>query len=117
TCLPAYLDRWCGPVAVKPLWSPDGRWLTFAAEDRGALSIYRVEAAGGATPATIVSGERLVTGLSVSGDGQLLAFTATDPINPAEVFVAGSDGNGERRLSHLNQQWLEPVDLSPPQHF
>jgi dipeptidyl aminopeptidase/acylaminoacyl peptidase len=117
TCLTADLDRSCAALAIKPLWSSDGRWLTFAAEDRGALSIYRVGAVGGAPPERIIGGNRLVTGLSGSGDGRSLAFTATDPVHPAEVFIAGADGGGERQLSDLNRTWLEQVALSSPQHF
>jgi len=33
------------------------------------------------------------------------------------VFVANADGSGERRLSDLNAQWLDEVQLPEPQRF
>jgi dipeptidyl aminopeptidase/acylaminoacyl peptidase len=117
SCLTTDLDRSCAPLAVKPAWSPDGRWITFAAEDQGALSLYRVGAAGDAPPERLIGGERIVTGFSASRDGRALAFTATDPVTPAEVFLAGADGGGERRLTDLNRAWRDEVALSRPERF
>ena len=45
----------------------------------------------------IITGERQVTGLSHSQDGSQCAFTATDPVSPAEVFLCHADGTGEYR--------------------
>jgi dipeptidyl aminopeptidase/acylaminoacyl peptidase len=117
TCLTMGLDRSCAPLPVRPLWSADGRWVTFAAEDRGALSIYRVSIAGGAAPERVIGGERVVTGFSISRDGRMLAFTGTDPVTPAEVFVAAADGSGERRLTDVNRVWREEVALAYPERF
>jgi dipeptidyl aminopeptidase/acylaminoacyl peptidase len=117
TCLTMDLDRSCAPLSIKPLWSPDGRWITFAAEDEGALTVYRVDAGGGAPPAPVIGGERVVTGFSASRDGSLLAFAASDPVTPAEVFVAGADGSGERQLTDCNRAWRDEVALSRPERF
>jgi dipeptidyl aminopeptidase/acylaminoacyl peptidase len=116
TCLTQGLDRSCAALPARPLWSPDGRWITFAAEDQGALSLYRVGAAADAGPEQVIGGQRVVTGFSLSRDGRL-AFSATDPVTPAEVFVAGADGRGERRLTDLNRSWREEVALSSPERF
>jgi len=115
-CLTTDLDRSCAPLPVKPLWSGDGQWITFAAEDRGALSVYRVGASGASPPTRVVGGDRVVTGVSVSRDGAI-AFTATDPVTPAEVFVAGAGGSGERQLTDLNRAWRDAVALSRPERF
>ncbi len=115
-CLTPDLDRSCAPLGVRPLWSADGVSITFAAEDRGDLGIYRVAAAGGAPPARVVGGKRVVTGFSLSGDGRI-AFAATDPVTPAEVFLAGADGSGERSLTDLNRGWRAEVALSRPERF
>jgi dipeptidyl aminopeptidase/acylaminoacyl peptidase len=116
-CLTADLDRSCAALPMTPLWSADGGLVTFAVEDRGALSIYRASAAATKSPERVIGGRRLVTGLSVSRDGRALAFTATDPVTPAEVFVCEADGSAERRLSDLNRGWLDQVALSDPEHF
>ncbi|MBI4634875.1 MAG: S9 family peptidase [Candidatus Rokubacteria bacterium] len=116
TCLTEDLDRSCAPLGVPPLWSADGEWITFAAEDRGDLGLYRVRARGLAKPERIVAGERLVTSVSASLGGTL-AFTATDPVSPAEVFVANADGADERPLTDLNREWKADVARSRPERF
>jgi len=116
SCLTSALDRSCAPLPVRLLWSSDARFITFAAEDRGALSLYRVALSEGAVPQVIVGGDRVVTGFSGARDGSL-AFAATDPVTPAEIFVAQSDGGGERRLTDLNAAWRAEVALSRPERF
>jgi len=115
-CLTAGFDRSCSPLGVRPLWSPGGDAITFAAEDQGSLGVYRVPSDGGAVTRT-VSGERVVTGFSVSRDGQAIAFAASDPVSPAEVFVCAADGGGERQLTDLNRDWKREVALSRPERF
>jgi dipeptidyl aminopeptidase/acylaminoacyl peptidase len=115
-CLTADFDRSCSPLGVAPLWSADGRAITVAAEDEGSLGVYRVPAAGG--PVTrVVAGERVVGGFSVSRDGATLAFAASEPDAPAELFVCGADGGGERRLTDFNRDWKGEVTLSRPERF
>jgi len=115
-CLSADFDRSCSPLGVRPPWGPDGDTLTLAAEDQGTLGLYRLRAGGG-PPTRIVSGERIVTGYTASRDGARIAFTATDPLSPAEVFACAADGSGERRLTDLNADWKREVALSRPERF
>ena len=119
TCLTIALDRTCVPFfsSVAPLWSGDGQWITFAVEDQGDIPIYRVRADSTTAPERIITGERQVTGLSASRDGALLAFTATDPLSPAEVFVCYADGTGEKQLTDLNHAWKAEVVRSQPERF
>ena len=116
TCLTPDLDRSCGPLDVRPLWSRDGTSILFAAEDRGDLGLWRAGARGGST-ARLVSGERVVTGYSVAAGNGSIAFTATEPVTPAEVFVASADGSGERQLTDLNRAWRDEVALVRPERF
>jgi dipeptidyl aminopeptidase/acylaminoacyl peptidase len=131
-CLTGSLDRTAGPFSgtVRPLWvpapgaprAPRAGWLLFAAEDEGDVPVFRVPAPvpEGEAPAAaerIIGGSRQVTGLSAAADGSLLAFTATDPVSPAEVYVCAADGSGERRLSDLNREWRGSVTLSAPERF
>jgi dipeptidyl aminopeptidase/acylaminoacyl peptidase len=119
TCLTATLDRTCAPFfsGIGPRWTPDGQWLLFAIEDEGNIAIYRVPATGGAAPERLIGGERQVTGLSASRDGQWLAFTATDPVSPAEVFLCHADGTGEKQLTDVNRAWKAEVGLSWPERL
>jgi dipeptidyl aminopeptidase/acylaminoacyl peptidase len=118
-CLTIALDRTCVPFFgnVAPLWSADGQWITLAVEDRGDVPIYRVRADGTTAPERIIAGERQVTGLSASRDGALLAFSATDPVSPAEVLLCHADGTGEKLLTDLNRAWKAEVARSRPERF
>ncbi len=115
-CLTADFDRSCSPLGLRPLWGGAGDTLTLAAEDQGSLGLYRIPSVGG-PPTRIVSGERVVTGYSTSRDGARVAFTATDPLSPAEVFACAGDGSGERRLTDFNADWKREVVLSGPERF
>jgi len=115
-CLTGDFDRSCSPLGLRPLWGPEGDTLTLAAEDQGTLGLYRVRSTGG-PPTRIVAGERVVTAYSASRDGALVAFTATDPLSPAEVFACGADGSGERPLTDFNREWKREVPLSRPERF
>ena len=65
----------------------------------------------------LIDGERVVTGFSLSADGGRIAFAATDPVTPAEVFVASGDGGGERPLTDMNRAWRDEVALGRPERF
>jgi dipeptidyl aminopeptidase/acylaminoacyl peptidase len=117
TCLTAGFDRSCAPLPLAPLWSPRGDHVVFAAEDPGRLSIYRVGRRPGRRPSQVIGGDRAVSGLSASRDGRRLAFLASDPVCPGEVFVCRADGTGERRLTDVNRAWKRDVALVRPERF
>jgi dipeptidyl aminopeptidase/acylaminoacyl peptidase len=116
-CLTSALDRSCGALHVGPLWAPDGRSIMVAAEDHGDIGLWRVAATGGSAPTRVVGGERALNGFSASADGRHLAFAASHPLAPAEVFVCRADGGDERRLTELNRGWTDSVALSGPERF
>lgn len=115
-CLTEDLDRpaW---IVMPPAWSADGEGILFVIRDRGNHPIYRVRAKGGESPALFIAGDRTVTGLSVARGGGRVAFTATDSVSPAEVFVCNADGTGERQLTDLNRAWKAEVSLATPERF
>jgi dipeptidyl aminopeptidase/acylaminoacyl peptidase len=68
-------------------------------------------------PERVIGGERQITSLSRSADGTLLAFTATDPVTPAEVFICQADGTSERRLTDLNRAFRDEVEFVRPERY
>ncbi|HEY7268229.1 MAG TPA: S9 family peptidase [Dehalococcoidia bacterium] len=112
-CLTAGLDRNCGRDVgggTEPIWSPDGGSIRFGVLDGGNCHLYSTLAARPA-PDLLLGGERQITA-STQAKGGAIAFLATDPTHPAEVFTCAADGSGERRLSHENDAWLEEVELA-----
>lgn len=108
-----FSDTWsAGRAPTHLYWSSDGAAVRFLAEDRARVHVCAVNRAGRIT--TVVGGDRACGMLSVSRNGEALAFAASSPMHLPDVYVTGSDGQDERRLSTLNP-WLDEVTLSPPQ--
>jgi dipeptidyl aminopeptidase/acylaminoacyl peptidase len=111
------LDRTCAPffAAFRPAWVDRGT-LLFAVEDKGDVPIYAVRPHDPQLELRrTISGDRSITGLSASMEAKRIAFTATDPINPAEVYVCDADGSNERQLTALNAEWNRAAALSTPE--
>jgi len=100
-------------VSAPPIWSPDGRAVTFLAADAGRGHVVRATVPDGAV-ATVVGGDRQIQ--SVTAAAGRLAFTATDPAIPGDLFVSGTDGSGERRVTDMNGAWLNEVTLPRVEH-
>jgi dipeptidyl aminopeptidase/acylaminoacyl peptidase len=100
----------------EPEVSPDGRFIAFTAGVGGDAHRFRLPAAGGAVE-QVTTGARRLGGFSVSGNGDRMAYTATDPTHPAELFVARGNGLDERRLTRLNDALLAELALRPAERI
>jgi dipeptidyl aminopeptidase/acylaminoacyl peptidase len=118
-CLTETLDRNCEPMmgSVGPQWLGTTGALLFQVEDQGDVPLYRLTRTEKGAPERLVGGTRQVTAFSVSADGGLIAFTATDDTSPSEVFVCRADGTGERRLTDVNRDWKAEVARAVPERF
>ncbi len=97
-------------VTPGPMWARDGKSVSFIAADAGNAHVARVNIAGGAVK-KIVAGERQVTSAHASAATERIAFSATEPANPFDVFVCDADGANEKRLTRVNDAWLTQVEL------
>jgi dipeptidyl aminopeptidase/acylaminoacyl peptidase len=100
----------------EPLWSPDGRRIYFVAEDQAEQPIYAVDIASGGTPHPIAPAS-YNSELSVSADGNTLAFTRSSVTMPSEIFIAHPDGAHATQLTHHNTGLLSKVEMNPPEPF
>src|SRR5262249_6312637 len=123
-CLTSALDRSFGAVHMRPVWAPDGGSLIVAAEDHGDIGLWRAAARSGvgAVPSAeprrrMVGGGAVLNGCSLSADGRQRTSAASAVAAPAEVFVCGTDGSGERQLTGLNRVWKEATALASPERF
>ena len=99
-------------VTPGPVWSPDGASITAIFTIRGQAHVVRADIKSGATR-TIIGGERQVTYLAAA-PGLRLAYAAADPRDPAELYAADRDGQGERRLTKLNDAQVAALDAPIP---
>ncbi len=97
------------PVA-EPVWSADGATLTVAVADAGNVHIARVTTGNGAVQ-PVANGERQIILLSARPAAGRIAFVASDPTNPADVYTCNWDGAGERRLTRINEPALAGLTL------
>ena len=103
-------------IPGSPEWTPDGRSLRWDAGISGNDHLFEVSARGGPVR-QVTTGNRQVRGVSWSGDGKVIAYTSTDAVTPAEVFVAGWDGKNETRVTSFNDAWLAETVRMPAERL
>jgi len=98
-------------------FSPDGKYIYFAAGERGRQPIYVVPTAGG-------QAARLLTGfdddVQLARDGKTIIFSRSTAIRPTEIFRAtladplrvASDGNAIAQVTHENDGFMAQYDLN-----
>lgn len=99
-----------------PVWTPDGRAIRFTAGIGGTQHLFEVDATGGAVR-QLTRGDRQLSSVSATRDGQLIAYVATTADVPPEVFVARKDGSSESRLTGFNDAWMATVTVMPTERL
>ncbi len=82
-------------------------WTRWADGGRGAVGWVALD--GQWQP--VITGDRAAVSWSVASSAGRLAFIASDPNDPGEVFISRMDGSGERRLSGQNRDWLADIEV------
>ena len=96
-------------------WAADGTALYFAAGIGGDSHLFR--AVPGGAVSQVTSGARRLSSFSFSASGSVMAFTGTDAVTPAEVYVGPVDGSSEQKVTRFNDGWLSEVDLQPAERL
>ena len=96
-----------------PVWSSDGSHVYFLTGDIPFASVYRVSKETGKV-------EQLTDGITVDGfsyssDFQVQAYNAMNATSPCELYV--SDGAGTRKVTGFNDEALNALAVSTPEHF
>jgi eukaryotic-like serine/threonine-protein kinase len=74
-------------TAVNPLWSTDGKRVVFQFADQGPLNLFWQPADGSGPAERLSTSKWRQAASSVSADGQLLAFTETNPTTGSDIWV------------------------------
>ncbi len=96
-------------------WGSD-RLLLMTAQIGGRTALFRVGSGGGGVR-EVVGGRRRMSGLTLDAERAHVAFVATGPTTPTELFIAGSDGTGERRLTGFNDALRREVAFADAERF
>jgi dipeptidyl aminopeptidase/acylaminoacyl peptidase len=97
-------------------WQGGGKYVYFAAADRGANVIYRVSPSDDKVE-TVIGGRFQATAYSLDAKGATIAFLRADDVHPAEVFVAAADGKNARQLTNHNAAFLSGRALQGAEEF
>ncbi len=90
----------------------DGDRILSTLEFEGRVHVVSLE---GDNWTTVIGGDRWVGGFSTHSDGTAIAFVATNPTDPGDLFLL-KDGV-ETRLTDLNAEFKAAADLVAPQEF
>ncbi len=88
-------------------WTADSSALIFNANSWGNVEVYRVTVADGSIE-TIISGRMAVEELDLGPQGGI-AFTASMPTNPSELFWMPPEADEPEQVSEVNKKFLDEV--------
>ncbi len=81
-----------GVISPYPLWTPDGKRLTFKAPIGDPFNIYWMPADGSGAPERLTAGESIVWPGGWSPDARLLTFSSLDP-KSVGIWILKLEGN------------------------
>ena len=93
-----------------PRWTPDGRNVRWTAGIGGNGHVFEISMRSGEIQ-QVTTGDRRISSLSTSRDGKIMAYTVTDAVTPTEVYIAGTDGGDEHRVTSFNDALLSDLSL------
>lgn len=92
-------------------WLPDGKTVVFLVTERGTQTLYRAGVANGST-SKMLGGDRHIQQFSLSRAADQIAFTASWPSQPPELYARRlGSGARERNLSHANAAFMSVAEL------
>jgi dipeptidyl aminopeptidase/acylaminoacyl peptidase len=96
-------------------WSPDSKTIYFVAENETVRPVYAMPPKAGATPRKVVDGFNAA--MALSEDGKTLLLTRSSLAQPAELFVAASDGTELKQITHANDALVAKLDMKGAEKF
>ena len=101
------------PAGIE--WLPSGQIAVWA-DIGGSSGLFLVDPKDGRLRESL-GGRRKMNGFSFDQAGRTVAFVATSVNKPTELFIAGADGKGERKLTGFNDKLNAEVAWSDAERF
>jgi serine/threonine-protein kinase len=104
-----------GGANSSPIWTPDGRRITYSATADGKSGIYWVPADGSGKPEQLLATDAVPTPSSWSPDGKLLLYFQSAGQKPARIFVLPVSGGvaGKPYPLHDTEAYEVDAQVSP----
>jgi dipeptidyl aminopeptidase/acylaminoacyl peptidase len=109
-------DQRAGHHAPNPIFTADGSSVLALVSGEGSTQVVEVPLNGG-TPRAITKPGRRIYALTADRAGARLAFASSTPTIPGDLFLGPVKGGEERRLTNLNQDFLNEIELASPEQF
>ena len=103
-------------VPGRPTWTRDGAAVRFEAGAGGNRHLFEVTVRGELIR-QVTTGDRYVASVSTSIDGQVMAYTVSDAVTPAEVYTNRGDGSLQRKATSFNDGWLADITRQPAERL
>ncbi|QBD78178.1 hypothetical protein EPA93_20120 [Ktedonosporobacter rubrisoli] len=100
----------------RPQWYPDSKSFLVTAQTHGQVHLYRIEL-GNNKISQLTSGNGRYLSPQLSRNGQLLALIRADWFTPGDIWSMGSDGQGLRKLTRINDVFLQKHQLIRPKRI
>ncbi|CAN5412241.1 S9 family peptidase [soil metagenome] len=97
-------------------WSPNNEMIRFSAQTRGNSHLFEVSRSGGEVQ-QVTLGDRRLSSISTTDDGRYMAYTSTDAVTPAELFISRNNGNQEVQLTNFNAEWMAERTINPAEQL
>jgi dipeptidyl aminopeptidase/acylaminoacyl peptidase len=108
------LTRAFDRMSRMPLFSPDGEFVYFIADDDGRQNLFRIPATGGEITRA-VSGQVVVSGYTVAKSGDVAAQVASMD-RPGEIFTLPASGAPLTRITHVNDGFMAKIRIVTPEY-
>jgi Tol biopolymer transport system component len=76
-------------------YSPDGRFIVFSSDVRGAFDLYHQEIGASADPQPLLANGAWKFPESSSADGRFLSYSQSDPGKPRDIWILPMAGNSK----------------------
>jgi dipeptidyl aminopeptidase/acylaminoacyl peptidase len=100
--------------ATEPRFSPDGRSISFIADDDGTQNLWRVPVTGGEVTRA-VAGRFMLYAYSLAKNGDIAAQIDM-PDRPSEIYAQLPSSNKLNRLTKMNDAFLTQLKLVQPEY-
>ncbi|MCE9602363.1 MAG: S9 family peptidase [Gemmatimonadetes bacterium] len=96
-------------------WLPSGD-IAVSADIGGASGLFLVNPRDGRLR-EILGGRRKMSGFTFDQAGRQVAYVSSSVAKPTELFIAGADGKGERKLTSFNDRLNTEIAWSDAERF